>query len=82
MDCTLELSLECSTILTNKSHTESTWKSEKKPTWRCTEGRKESYRDETTVKCTKIPTYYCDSLWEVQPDGTKVSFYKSLIFIF
>jgi len=41
-------------------------------TTHCTEERKTVWHNKTAVECNKIPTYYCDSIWEIQEDGTKV----------
>ena len=73
MNCTLELNLHCSKTMTNDSHIESEWIPETMPAIKCTEQTKPVWHNKTAVECKKIPTYYCDSIWEIQEDGTKVN---------
>ena len=73
MDCTLELNLKCTKTMYNESHTESEWIQEMYNTTHCTEERRTVWHNKTAVECNKIPTYYCDSIWEIQEDGTKVN---------
>jgi len=73
MNCTLELSLNCSKTSKNaSSNIASEWIPETMVPWNCTEGRITVWHNKTAVECKKIPTYYCDSIWEIQEDGTKV----------
>ena len=73
MNCTLELTLNCSKTMKNESNTESQWLPENIPAMHCTEERKTVWHNKTAVECKKIPTYYCDSIWEMEEDGTKVN---------
>ena len=74
MNCTLELSLNCSKTRKNaSSNIASEWIPETLVPWNCTEGRITVWHNKTAVECKKIPTYYCDSIWETQEDGTKVN---------
>ena len=88
MNCTLELNLNCSKTMKNESHIESEWLPETMPAMKCTEERKTVWHNKTAVECKKIPTYYCDSIWEIQEDGTKVNmktilkFKKNLDFLY
>jgi hypothetical protein len=73
MKCTLELIVNCSKTMKNESHIESEWVPETMAAMQCTEARKTVWHNKTAVECKKIPTYYCDSIWEIQADGTKVN---------
>ena len=73
MDCTLELNLKCTKTNNNESHTESEWIQEMYNATHCKEERRPVEHNKTAVECKKIPTYYCDSIWEIQEDGTKVN---------
>ena len=73
MNCTLELSLNCSKTMKNESTIESIWHYGSIEPWHCIEGRNTVWHNKTSVECSKIPTYYCDSIWEMEEDGTKVN---------
>ena len=73
MDCTLELNLKCSKTMEEKSKNETIWHPQTMEPWHCIEGRKPVFHNKMAVECTKIPTYYCDSIWEVQTNGEKVN---------
>ena len=73
MDCTLELTLNCSKTTKNDSYVESEWLQAMYNKMNCTEERKTVWHNKTVVECKKIPTYYCDSIWEIQEDGSKVN---------
>ena len=73
MNCTFELTLNCSKTMKNESNTKSQWLPETIPAMHCIEERKTVWHNKTAVECKKIPTYYCDSIWEIQEDGTKVN---------
>ena len=74
IDCKLELNLKCSKTMNNETmHIESEWIQELYNAMHCTEKRKTVWHNKTVVECKKIPTYYCDSIWEIQEDGSKVN---------
>ena len=73
MNCTLELTLNCSKTMKDEPHKESKLIQDEMPLMRCTEGRIPVVIPKTVVECKKIPTYYCDSIWEMLDNGTKVN---------
>ena len=73
MNCTLEQTLNCSKTMKNESHVESEWIQEMYNVTNCNEERKTVWHNKTTAECKKIPTYYCDSIWEMLENGTKVN---------